>query len=79
MCDRVSADGFRTRAVRVIRWRVLGFGRPKENREGEKEEQQEQLKQEQLHLKAAHYQRSHTTTLFFTSIARAITLRHLKH
>ena len=24
MCDRVSADGFRTRAVRVIRWRVLG-------------------------------------------------------
>ena len=29
MCDRFSADGFRTRAVRVIRWRVLGFGRPK--------------------------------------------------
>ena len=26
MCDRVSADGFRTRAVRVIRRRVLGFG-----------------------------------------------------
>ena len=24
MCDRVSADGFRTRATRVIRWRVLG-------------------------------------------------------
>ena len=24
MCDRVSADGFRTRAARVIRWRVLG-------------------------------------------------------
>ena len=24
-----SADGFRTRAVRVIRWRELGFGRPK--------------------------------------------------
>ena len=23
-CDRFSADGFRTRAVRVIRWRVLG-------------------------------------------------------
>ena len=29
MCDRFSADGFRTRAVRVIRWRVLGFGLPK--------------------------------------------------
>ena len=28
MCDRFSADGFRTRAVRVIRWRELGFGRP---------------------------------------------------
>ena len=24
MCDRFSADGFRTRAVRVIRRRVLG-------------------------------------------------------
>ena len=24
MCDRFSADGFRTRAARVIRWRVLG-------------------------------------------------------
>ena len=24
MCDRFSADGFRTRATRVIRWRVLG-------------------------------------------------------
>ena len=24
MCDRVSADGFRTRAARVIRRRVLG-------------------------------------------------------
>ena len=23
-CDRFSADGFRTRATRVIRWRVLG-------------------------------------------------------
>ena len=29
MCDRFSADGFRTRAVRVIRRRELGFGRPK--------------------------------------------------
>ena len=29
MCDRFSADGFRTRAVRMIRRRVLGFGRPK--------------------------------------------------
>ena len=29
MCDRFSADGFRTRAVRVIRRRVLGFGLPK--------------------------------------------------
>ena len=28
MCDRFSADGFRTRAARVIRRRVLGFGRP---------------------------------------------------
>ena len=26
MCDRFSADGFRTRAARVIRRRVLGFG-----------------------------------------------------
>ena len=24
ICDRFSADGFRTRATRVIRWRVLG-------------------------------------------------------
>ena len=24
MCDRFSADAFRTRATRVIRWRVLG-------------------------------------------------------
>ena len=29
MCDRFSADGFRTRAVLVIRRRVFGFGRPK--------------------------------------------------
>ena len=29
MCDRFSADGFRTRAARVIRRRVLWFGRPK--------------------------------------------------
>ena len=32
MCDRVSADGFRTRAARVIRRRVLGFGGQRENR-----------------------------------------------
>ena len=30
MCDRFSADGFRTRAVRVIRRRVLGFGGQRE-------------------------------------------------
>ena len=33
MCDRVSADGFRTRAARVIRRRVLGFGGQRENRD----------------------------------------------
>ena len=33
MCDRVSADGFRTRAARVIRRRVLGFSGQRENRE----------------------------------------------
>ena len=30
MCDRFSADGFRTRAARVIRRRVLGFGGQRE-------------------------------------------------
>ena len=38
MCDRFSADGFRTRAARVIRRRVLGFGGQRENpgkREGD--------------------------------------------
>ena len=38
VCDRFSADGFRTRAVRVIWRRELGFGRPKgKNREREME------------------------------------------
>ena len=32
MCDRFSAYGFRTRAARVIRRRVLGFGGQRENR-----------------------------------------------
>ena len=35
MCDRFSADGFRTRAVRVIRRRQLEFGRPKGKKTGE--------------------------------------------
>ena len=38
MCDRFSADGFRTRAARVIRRRVLGFGGQREKpgkREGD--------------------------------------------
>ena len=39
MCDRFSADGFRTRAARVIRRRVLGFGgqreKPGQVREGD--------------------------------------------
>ena len=38
MCDRFSADGFRTRAVRVIRRRVLGVRAAKgKNRERERE------------------------------------------
>ena len=42
MCDRFSADGFRTRAARVIRRRELGFGRPKgKNRERERERERE--------------------------------------
>ena len=39
-CNRFSADGFRTRATRVIRWRVLGFGRPTgKPKEGERDVQ----------------------------------------
>ena len=36
MCDRFSADGFRTRAARVIRWRVLGVrvAKGKKTKEG---------------------------------------------
>ena len=36
VCDRFSADGFRTRAVRVIWRRELGFGRPKGKTEKER-------------------------------------------
>ena len=33
VCDRVSSDGFRTRATRVIRWRVLGVRAAEEETE----------------------------------------------
>ena len=38
VCDRFSADGFRTRAARVIRRRELGLGRPKGKNRGRERE-----------------------------------------